>query len=116
MSEDQDRQGEPIYAEGKVEIRTFPNAPDEHSVWIGEDYFVLQRGCLDQFALSTLPSNLEHALDNYDSMIPYALKKAKVSPTEFALILARAKAKELQDEVSAAYSEIRNLEDLARTE
>lgn len=116
MSENQARQGEPIYAEGNVEIRTFPNAPDEHSIWIGEDYFVLQRGCLDQFALSTRPSNLEHALGNYDSMIPYSLKKAKVSPTEFALILARAKAKELRDEVNEAYSEIRNRDDVLRQE
>jgi len=116
MSENQIREGEPIYAEGKIEIRTFPNGPDEHSVWIGEDYFVLQIGCLAHFALSTPPSRLERALDNYDPMIPYSLKKAKISPTEFALILARAKAKELQDEVNSAYSEIRNLEEMAKNE
>lgn len=116
MGENKDREGELIYAERNVEIRTFPNAPDEHSVWIGEAYFVLQRGYLDQFALSTWPSELERALENYDSLIPYALKKAKVSPTEFALILARAKAKELQDEVTEARGEIQNLESLARTE
>ena len=112
-----ERPGEPIYTEGPIEIRYFPNSNfDEHNVWIGKNYFLFQRGCLEHFAINTLHNRLSEALNNYDAMITHSLKEAKITPTEFALILARARAKELQDEVSASYGQIRNLEDIARVQ
>jgi len=111
MTETEEREGKLIYREGKIEVRTFPNDSDAHSVWIGNEYFLFLRGCLEQFAERTHSENLEGALDNYNHRIPYVLKEKDVSPETFALVLARARIKELNEQVSDAYDKINSLED-----
>lgn len=111
MGKDDERAGKPIYKEGKVEIRTSPDDIDSHSVWVGDQYFLFQRGCLEQFATITPREGLERSLSNYNPLIPHVLKKESVSPEVFALILARARIKELDTQLSDAYNRMRNLND-----
>ncbi len=111
MTDDNERGGELIYREGKVEVRTFPKDFECHNVWIGEHYFLLQRDCLKQFAMKTLTGELERSLANYNQSIPSALKQESVPPETFALILSRARIEELEAQVNDAYSQIHSLED-----
>ena len=108
MNDGNEREGRFIYKEGKVEVRTHLTDPEAHSVWIGDDYFVFMRGCLDQYAVKTESKNLEMGLKTYNSMINNALKQEGISSETFALILARAKIEELSDQVRDAYSQMRS--------
>lgn len=89
-----DREGERIYYEGKVEVRTHPRDPESHNVWVGDHYFLMQRGCLEQFAIRTPAHDLTFVFGNYNPIIPYVLDEERISPEGFALILARARLKE----------------------
>ena len=92
--EKEDLEGELIYQEGKVQVRTHPRDPEAHNVWIGDNYLLLQRGCLEHFAQRTSQEDLPFAFNNYNPNIPYILEQEKISPEGFALILARARLKE----------------------
>jgi hypothetical protein len=112
MWESEEREGKPVYKEGPVEIRTFPNGgPDEHNVWIGENYFLFQRGILDEISIRTNPQRLEEKLDAYDYRINCVLKQEKITPQGFGLILAHASISELNKKLREAYDQINNLSD-----
>ncbi|MEK6855714.1 MAG: hypothetical protein AABX66_01000 [Nanoarchaeota archaeon] len=98
-------EGKTLYKEGKIEVRYFKNSFDEHNVWIDNTCFLLQRGCLEEFALKTHSARLEQCLRTYDETLPYILRENKISPETFALILARAKISELEVELRDARSE-----------
>ena len=100
-----EREGELIYSEEGVEVRTFPNRPGDYNVYIGEglgNYFLFQRGSLEQFAERTPMRKLEEGLRNYNERINPALKENNLSPEQFALILARTRIKSLQAELDHA--------------
>lgn len=109
MEESDEREGEPIYRDGKIEIRTFPRDTEAHNVWIGKYYRLFQGGCLKQYATLTPAEDLRMAFGIYDPTIPYILKIEGVSPEKFALALARARVKELETQLSEAYGNIHNL-------
>lgn len=102
----EEREGKLIYKEGKIEVREFRDG-ESHNLWIGKDYFFLDRGCLQQFAERTPIEFLRSNLANYNQSFPYILDKEKVSPEGLALILARARARELNDEVHYFLDKIR---------
>ncbi|MDO9580214.1 MAG: hypothetical protein Q7J06_06545, partial [Bacteroidales bacterium] len=60
-------------------------------------YFLLQRGVLEEFVEHTPIDKLERALNNYDSRLPTFNSP---SVEGLVLILARARIKELEKEVS----------------
>jgi hypothetical protein len=99
--DDNEREGRPLYNEGKIEVRTFPRDPDAHNVWVGENYLLFQHGCLEQFALRTPPEQLEASLANYNPSIPYILEQHQILAQTFALVLARARARELELQLDA---------------
>lgn len=86
----QEREGKEIYKEGKIEVRTFDRDPEAHGVYINESYFLLQRGCLEQFAMRTPAYDLERALGYYNPSLPYILRRENITYEEFALVLSRA--------------------------
>lgn len=98
-----EREGRVIYATEKIEVRTFQRDPEAHSVWVGLDYILFQHGCLEQFALRTPPEQMQAHLANYNPSIPLILEKHSISPEGFALILARARAKELEQQLEAGH-------------
>lgn len=93
----EEKEGKIIYNEGKIEVRTHDRDPDAHNIWIGDNYFLFQRGCLEQFAIRTQACDLERALGNYNPSIPYVLKQERVTPESFALVLSHALEKEEKD-------------------
>lgn len=90
----EEREGLLIYKEGVVQINAFPNDIEAHSVWIGDSYFLFQRGTLAELAERTPFSRIESFLDNYPKGSLDALKQVNVSPEQFALICTRARIKE----------------------
>jgi hypothetical protein len=91
------REGKEIYREGKIEVRSHDRDPEAHNVWIGDNYFLFMRGCLEQFARRTQTRELERALGNYNPSLPYVLRKENIFFQEFALVLASAMKKEDED-------------------
>jgi len=92
-----EREGKPIYVEGKIEVRTHEMDPEAHNVWIGDNYFLFQRGCIEQFAERTPTINLRSSLRNYNFHVLHALDIEKVSLEHFALVLSKALEKERED-------------------
>ncbi|MBM3247036.1 hypothetical protein FJZ17_00640 [Candidatus Pacearchaeota archaeon] len=97
------RDGRVIYATGEIEVRNFPRDPDAHSVWVGQDYLLFQHGCLEQFALRTPPEQMQAHLANYNPSIPSILEQHRISPEGFALVLARARVRELEHQLAAGH-------------
>ena len=93
----EEREGKPIYREGKVEVRTFDRDEDSHNVWVGENYFLFMRGCLEQLAIRTPTEYLYPAFANYNFMIPPAVRKAGITLEKFADILRIAREKEREE-------------------
>ena len=95
------REGKLIYQEGCVEVRTFPDNPSAHNVYIGdgenEDYFLFQRGILREFAEDIPVREIPTKLQNYDWKITQAIERRGMTPEEFVLILARARLNEERD-------------------
>lgn len=106
-----EREGELIYREGHIEVRTLPRDIDAHSVWVGDDYFLLQRDVLKQFAEKTPTCLLRTDMDNYDFFLVHTLKQYQITPEEFALVLARARVRELDAQLSDAYGQMHDLRD-----
>jgi len=113
MGQDE-REGELIYENNHVQIRaTRVRGANEHDVWIGEHYFLFQRGCLREFAEVTDPARLRGGLRNYDPQIPFALDYYGVSEHEFALCLARARIEELKDMLRQTHSTVKAFRNFA---
>ena len=89
-----DLEGELIYQEDKVRVNTFPNDPEAHNVWIGDNYFLFPRGVLQQYAEKSWPQYMRENLNAFNRNITLVLDQERISPEGFALILARARLKE----------------------
>lgn len=111
MGESDEREGHFIYKLGKVEVRDYPNGRDMHNVWIGENYFLLRTGWLEQFAEGTPIERFEIELKKYDRGITVALRREKIPVEQFALILARTRIRQLTATLNDTYGQIRSLED-----
>lgn len=111
MGKNEEREGKSIYREGVVEVRTHPNDIYAHNVWVDDEYFLLQRGVLEQFAEKTQSRLLRTGMDILHFNLVNTLKQYQITPEEFVLILARARIKELDTQLSDAHREINSLSD-----
>lgn len=91
-----EREGQIIYQEGKVEVRTFPKDAEAHSIYIGDNFFLFQHRVLEQYAMRTAPEEMRVGLATYNLLIPHILDEEEISAESFALILARARIKEIE--------------------
>jgi len=107
----QEKKGYPLYREGSVDIRQDTDTFSSHHIWIGENYFYLEAASLDRIALKTPVNELENAIERYDPKILHSLSTEKITPKDFALILARAKIKELKSELIEKESHLDSLYD-----
>ena len=98
MSNKDQRQGKPIYEDGKIEVRTYFHDEEAHNLWVGDNYFLLQRGVLEEFVEKTPIERLSRVLDNYDPTLLMVLEESKISPEGLVLILARARINEVKNE------------------
>ena len=75
MTEEYLREGEIIYQEGKIEIRTFPGGIDEHNIYIGDNYFLFPRGILKELSETTSQREIITKLNAFNPCIFSALKQ-----------------------------------------
>ena len=96
MDIDESRNGKIIYNEGPLEVRENIIDFNSHHLYIGQNYFLLQAGCLEEFAQRTPIGEIEKALNLYDPRIPFVLKENNISTNSFQSFLLKARLEEVE--------------------
>lgn len=114
MADEDMRRGDLLYENGNVQIRTNrARGAEEHDIWVGNYYFLFQRGVLREFAEVTDLARMRNALKNYDERLPFVLGDYRISEHEFALCLARARIVEFEEMLRQTHTTIEHFRNLS---
>lgn len=84
-----------LYDDGRIRINYFGGLPEQHSLTIGDNPFLLQRGVLGELA-KTKPSELRPKLYAIDSMIEHSMAHYDLSYENVGYALMQARITELE--------------------
>ena len=95
-----DTEGKLIYKEAGIQVNTHPRDTEGHNIWINGKYFLFPRGILSQTAERQPVKDLTKLFTTFNSNILFTLEEEGISVETFALVLSRARIKELEEYAS----------------
>ena len=88
--------GEILYDGEGIKITRNQKNPEDHNLWIGDSYFYLQRGVLEEVAVS----DVRHVIDMMHTMsagvMDFSLNNSRLAYSDLAVAFSQARIEELE--------------------
>ena len=92
--------GELVYQEGKIEIRTHPQEKDSRIVYVSNQGFLFQQEEILNIAERTPINEIKGIIWGIDDSLSYFMRIESISPENLALVLARSRIVEKNYELA----------------